>query len=257
MRFIAAYHTDVGLTKKTNQDSLAMKIVDTKEGAVAFSIVCDGMGGLAKGELASKEVIVAFCNWFDNVLLEDIDNGAFDETKLMQQWNDIIQEQNKRLGTYGISKNLQLGTTVSALLLYKDNYYIVHVGDSRVYQMEKGVTQLTNDQTFIAREIAAGRMTPEQAKTDPRRSVLLQCVGASPIVEPEFTKGHISPNSVYMICSDGFRHQISEQEMYDKIGPYATKDEEDMKYGCIYLTELVKNRKESDNITVALVKVLQ
>ncbi len=256
MRYIAAYHTDVGITKKTNQDSLAMKIVDTKEGKVAFGIVCDGMGGLAKGELASKEVIMAFCNWFDSTLLEDIESGAFEESKLIQQWNDIIQDQNKRLGAYGEANNLQLGTTVSALLLYKDNYYIVHVGDSRIYHMAQGVTQLTSDQTFIAREIAAGRMTPEQAKTDPRRSVLLQCVGASPVVEPEFTKGIVIPNSVYMICSDGFRHQITDRDMYDKLGPAAIKDEEDMKYGCIYLTELVKNRKETDNITVAIIKVL-
>ena len=149
-----------------------------------------------------------------------------------------------------------LGTTVSALILYNEKYYIVHVGDSRIYHMAKGVTQLTKDQTFVAREIAAGRMTEEQAKIDPRRSVLLQCVGASPVVEPEFTKGDVTPNTMFMLCSDGFRHQISDAEMMDKIGPNAVKDEEEMKYGCIYLTELVKNRKESDNITVALIKVV-
>ena len=256
MKYIAAYHTDVGLTKKTNQDSMAMKIVDTKEGRVAFAIVCDGMGGLSKGELASKEVILAFCNWFDDVFLEDVEAGRFDESKLVQQWNDIIQTQNKRLGAFGEKNNIMLGTTVSALILYKEKYYIVHVGDSRIYHMAKGVTQLTKDQTFVAREIAAGRMTEEQAKIDPRRSVLLQCVGASPVVEPEFTKGDVTPNTMFMLCSDGFRHQISDAEMMDKIGPNAVKDEEEMKYGCIYLTELVKNRKESDNITVALIKVV-
>ena len=256
MRYIATYHTDVGITKKTNQDSLAMKIVETSRGKVAFGIVCDGMGGLSKGELASKEVIMAFCNWFDDTLLPDVESGLFDENKLMEQWNDIVQTQNNRLGEYGASNNIQLGTTVSAILMYEDSYYIVHVGDSRIYHMGRQVTQLTNDQTFIAREIAAGRMTEEQAKTDPRRSVLLQCVGASPVVQPEFTKGVIEPNSVYMLCSDGFRHQITDAEMLDKIGPAATKDEEDMKYGCIYLTELVKNRKETDNITVAVIKVI-
>ena len=256
MEYIAAYHTDVGISKKTNQDSLAIKIVNTKDGVVAFGIVCDGMGGLSKGELASKEVIMSFCNWFDNQFVDSVENATFDENQLVTQWNDIVQSENKRLGAFGEENHLMLGTTLSAMLMYKEQYYIVHVGDSRIYELANTVTQLTNDQTFIAREIAAGRMTEEQAKTDPRRSVLLQCVGASQIVEPEFTKGTIQRNAVYMLCSDGFRHQISNEEIMEKIGPAASTDEEKMKFGAIYLTELVKNRKESDNISVALIRTI-
>ena len=147
-----------------------------------------------------------------------------------------------------------LGTTVSAILMYKDEFFIVHVGDSRVYELVSGVRILTKDQTFVAREIAAGRMTPEEAKVDPRRSVLLQCVGASATVVPDFLKGKIQKNSVYLVCSDGFRHQISEEEIMEKLGPKASKTVEEMKYGCVYLTELVKNRKETDNITVAAIR---
>ena len=99
-------------------------------------------------------------------------------------------------------------------------------------------------------------MTPEQAKTDPRRSVLLQCVGASPVVEPEFSKGQAMPNAVYMLCSDGFRHQITDAEMLERIGPTVPLDEEMLKQGCMYLTELVKSRKENDNITVALIRTM-
>lgn len=256
MEFIASYHTDVGIRKETNQDSLAIKVVNTKEGNVAFVIVCDGMGGLAKGEVASKEVIEAFSTWFDTTLVEEIQNGTFSEQNLVTQWDDIIQTQNRRLGAYGEENHLQLGTTVSAILLYQDTYYIVHVGDSRVYELTSQAKQLTNDQTFIAREIAAGRMTPEQAKVDPRRSVLLQCVGASQVVEPEFSKGKVKRNAVYMLCSDGFRHVITPEEIVEKIGPGAATDEEKMKYGAIYLTELVKNRGERDNITVAMVRTI-
>ena len=256
MSFIATYHTDVGITKKTNQDSLALKVVDTKNGEVAFAVVCDGMGGLSKGELASKEVIMAFSDWFDNTLIDDIETGRFSEAELVKQWNEIIQTQNKRLGEYGAQNNIMLGTTVSAILIYGQMYYLVHVGDSRIYHLGQNVLQLTNDQTFVAREIAAGRMTEEQAKTDPRRSVLLQCVGASNIVNPDFAKGQVVPDTVYMLCSDGFRHQITDAEMMEKIGPAASVDEEKMKYGCIYLTELVKSRRETDNITVALLKKL-
>ena len=254
MEYTAAYHTDVGITKKTNQDSLAVKIVDTPEGQVAFAIVCDGMGGLAKGELASKEVIEAFCAWFDEEFLENILTGSFDEGVLIEQWNDIIQKQNRRLAMYGEKNKLQLGTTISAILMLRNEYYIVHVGDSRVYHLTDRLIQLTKDQTLIQREMDAGRLTPEQARTDPRRSILLQCVGASPVVEPEFTKGDIEKDTVYMICSDGFRHQISEDEIMQKLGPEAADSEKQMKMGCAFLTELVKERRETDNITVLCVK---
>ena len=257
MEFTATYNTDIGIRKNTNQDSLAIRIIDSPVGKCAFGIVCDGMGGLAKGELASKEVILAFCDWFDKKFADMILSGTFTVAKLRADWNDIIQYQNQRLGRYGAENNLMLGTTVSAILMCNDEFYIVHVGDSRIYEMsQEGVRLLTNDQTFVAREVANGRMTPEQALTDPRRSVLLQCVGASNVLEPDFVKGHLKKGATYMLCSDGFRHQISDEEMVDKLGPDACMTEEEMKYGCVYLTEIVKNRKETDNITVAVIKTM-
>ena len=254
MEYTATYNTDIGIRKSTNQDSVALRIVDTPNGQVAFAIVCDGMGGLAKGELASKEVIESFCRWFDEEFLAQIIEGSFSALRLRDDWNSIIQTENRLLGIYGSDNNIMLGTTVSAILMYKDEFFIVHLGDSRVYELVSGVRILTKDQTFVAREIAAGRMTPEEAKVDPRRSVLLQCVGASATVVPDFLKGKIQKNSVYLVCSDGFRHQISEEEIMEKLGPKASKTVEEMKYGCVYLTELVKNRKETDNITVAAIR---
>ena len=62
MDYYVAYHTDVGLRKHTNQDSLAVKMMDTPKGRAVLAIVCDGMGGLSDGELASKEVITAYSN---------------------------------------------------------------------------------------------------------------------------------------------------------------------------------------------------
>ena len=135
-----------------------------------------------------------------------------------------------------------------------DSVRIVHVGDSRIYELTNEFKKLTKDQTFVAREVAMGRMTEEQAKVDPRRSVLLQCVGASSVVQPDFIKGEVKDNAVYLLCSDGFRHQISEEEIMDKLGPDATSSSEELQYGCVYLTELVKNRKETDNISVVVVK---
>ena len=254
MEYAATYNTDIGIRKSTNQDSVAIRIIDTPDGQVAFGIVCDGMGGLSKGELASKEVITSFCRWFDEELVTQILDNSFSALRLRDDWNSIIQTENRLLGIYGSDNNIMLGTTVSAILMYKDEFYIVHVGDSRVYELKDSVRILTKDQTFVAREVAAGRMTPEEAKVDPRRSVLLQCVGASATVTPDFLKGKVQSGAVYFVCSDGFRHQISDQEIMEKLGPTSTDNMEELKYGCVYLTELVKNSKETDNITIAAIK---
>lgn len=254
MGFRAVYNTDVGIKKKTNQDSLAIKIVETAQGEALFSLVCDGMGGLAKGELASKEVICAFCDWFDNEFVEMADSGSFSEETLKYQWMRLTIEMNEKIKAYGEHNGIMLGTTLSAILMYMGRYYIVHVGDSRIYQITTEAEQITADQTLVAREVAAGRLTPEQAETDSRRSVLLQCVGASPVVEPDFIVGNIQMGASYMLCSDGFRHKISDGEIVDRLGPGSCRTEGEMENGCQFLTELVKYRKETDNVTVVLIK---
>ena len=164
MKYKAAYYTDVGIKKKNNQDSLAIKIAETPKGSAVFAIICDGMGGLAKGELASKEVICAYCDWFEKDFPELVLSGTFNASILKQQWDMIAINENEKLKAYGEAQGIMIGTTLSAMLMYGEHYYIIHVGDSRVYELTTEVTQLTKDQTLVAREVAAGRLTPEQAE---------------------------------------------------------------------------------------------
>lgn len=255
MNYFAAYNTDVGLRKHTNQDSIAIKMLDTPQGRAVFAVVCDGMGGLAQGELASKEVIQAYCNWFDTAFATMAANGEFDTNQIIQDWKSLAVDENRKLGNYGAQINAGLGTTLSALLLYQNQYLIIHVGDSRIYEMKASdVRQMTEDQSVVAREVAMGKLTPEEALKDPRRSILLQCIGASPSVEPAFYQGATSPETSYLICSDGLCHEISKQEMLDQLGPQACVNPTVMRQNCIYLTDLVKQRKEQDNISMVLLK---
>ncbi len=258
MNYLVSYNTDIGLRKRTNQDSIAIKIVDTPKGRAVFAIVCDGMGGLSSGELASKEVIHAYCSWFDTELVTMIAQDAYDMNAVISQWRQLAIFENEKLGTFGAGKSVSLGTTLSAVLLFQNQYLIVHVGDSRIYVMtEQGVRQLTEDQSVVAREIALGNLTPEQALRDPRRSILLQCIGASPMVEPAFFQGSILPETSYLICSDGFCHEISHEEMMDQLGPKACVNSTVMRQNCLYLTELIKKRKEQDNISMILIKAFE
>ena len=68
MQYIAIAETDIGISKETNQDSILIKHASTDVGEVVMAVVCDGMGGLAKGELASATVIRSFDRWFHEVL---------------------------------------------------------------------------------------------------------------------------------------------------------------------------------------------
>ena len=254
MNFIVSARTDIGLTKTTNQDSLSMRVVHTPQGRMVFAVLCDGMGGLEKGEVASASVIRAFDSWLKNDL-PDLCCAPIEDSAIRQQWNNIVTEQNATIKAYGARYGVMLGTTVVAMLLTQNRYYILNVGDSRAYEISGDcVKQITNDQTFVAREIALGNMTEEQAKNDERRNVLLQCVGASEEVYPDMFFGDTQNNAIYMLCSDGFRHEISAEEILEKLNPNVNFDETMMNTHSEELIELNKARKERDNISVALVR---
>ena len=95
----------------------------------------------------------------------------------------------------------------------------------------------------------------EEAQNHPQRSVLLQCVGASDIVTPDFYWGQICADVVFMLCSDGFRHMVSNHELFEQLNPAVLIDEHTMSIHARWLSELNKQRHEVDNISVALVRV--
>ena len=253
MNFIISASTDVGIAKSTNQDSLTAMVINTPLGRMAFCVLCDGMGGLEKGEVASASVITAFRNWAINDLPK-LCNQPLEDATIRSQWDAIITSQNETIKTYGARQGVRLGTTAVVMLLTQTRYYILNVGDSRAYELTTYLRQITNDQTFVAREISMGHMTEEEAAHDSRRSVLLQCVGASDAVYPDMFFGDVHPNAVYLLCSDGFRHEITPEEIFEKLQPGVLFDEYGMQQNTISLIELNKQRQERDNISVALVR---
>jgi len=253
MNFIISANTDVGTTKSTNQDSLSMMVLNTSRGRMAFGVLCDGMGGLEKGEVASASVIQAFRNWVIHELPE-LCESPLEDSVIRSQWEKIIAEQNQTIKAYGARSGVRLGTTVVAMLLTQYRYYILNVGDSRAYVLTNVIQQITSDQTFVAREVSMGHMTEQEAEQDSRRNVLLQCVGASDEVYPDMFFGDVQTNAVYMLCSDGFRHEITPNEIFEKLHPGVLLDEYAMQDHAQALIETNKQRQERDNISVALVR---
>lgn len=255
MKFMSAVHSDVGIKKKTNQDSLCLKIANTPSGEIALAVVCDGMGGLKKGELASATIIRTFSEWFETDLPKLLKEGYSNE-KVKEQWSKLIKEQNEVIGEYGNNNHLQLGTTLTAMLVKGEDLLIVQVGDSRVYRITDTIVQLTEDQTVAQRDIKLGVLKPEDVKKDTRQNVLLQCIGASTVVHPEYVEGKVKSGEVYMLCTDGFRHEISNDEFLGLLSSNIMTNEAIMKKSLIDLVELNKKREEKDNITAMLLKTI-
>ena len=253
MNFMISASTDIGLTKHSNQDSLSVRIFNSKQGKMVFAILCDGMGGLAKGEIASASLVHAFCRWTEERLPVYCQNGITD-LDIQKEWIQLSVEYNEKIKTYARERGISMGTTLTAMLLTQEKYYIVHVGDTRAYEISNQVTVLTKDQTVAAYEVEQGNLTPEEAKKDFRRSVLLQCIGASEIVSPDIYCGKIKENTVYLLCSDGFRHEITEDEIYQFLNPANMTTEEEMKKNMDELIRLNKIRQERDNISVLSIR---
>lgn len=251
MKYLVVADTDIGIRKQTNQDSLLVKYGNSEVGEVLLAVMCDGMGGLDKGEVASATVIREFARWFQENLPYELE--TLDMQVIGGKWSLMLKELNVKIAEYGKKINSRLGTTFTGILLAGNEYAAVHVGDSRLYHISTTIKQMTKDQTFVAREVSRGTLTAEQARTDKRRNMLLQCVGASAKLEPDIMTGRIE-KGVYMLCTDGFRHEISEREMFENLNPDVLRNKDIMQKNARYLIDQIKLRQEKDNISVILIK---
>ncbi|MBR5337161.1 MAG: serine/threonine-protein phosphatase [Lachnospiraceae bacterium] len=266
-KYYACAVTDAGQVA-INQDSLLVKHAVSGDIECVMAIICDGMGGLDNGELASSEVIRAFDMWFNEKAEELFKGKSIREAETA--WLDILTRENLKLRNYSAENGMEMGTTFTGIIILGEYLIIVHVGDSRIYHISNsisgsdicitsekgssaGIRQLTEDHTFVAREVKRGKMTSEEAKKDPRQSLLLQCVGASEEVRPQIIRGKAEPGT-YLLCSDGFRHEMREREMADIFDPQFISDKEELGKRAQDAVATVKERGEKDNISLILIK---
>ena len=257
MDYTLAVHTDIGTQKPGNQDSLCVRrAVSPEGGEILLAAVCDGMGGLSKGEEASARLITALEHWFDSHL--ELIAQARDFTEARRQLTDLIAAQNRQIAEYAQAAGVQMGSTLTALLAVGRRCLTVNVGDSRIYLIKDGrAIQLTADQSLVEREIRQGRITREEAKHHPQRNVLLQCVGIGREVTPVFGENTVENGGVYVICSDGFCHELTDEELAGALLYQAMGTADDMRRALVELTERCKARGEGDNITAVAVKAAE
>lgn len=257
IEYLLDYCSDVGIRKKVNQDACCVRILKIPSHTIVLAVVCDGVGGMVEGEYASHNTVLAFHNWFDYTLSKkavDVPEGDELFDFLIADMKALIIQQNEAVYSYAGERGIQTGTTLTAMLFVDDDYFIAQIGDSRAYQVVDQVLQLTEDQSFVAKEVKAGRMTKEEAKRDRRRNIILQCLGATAFIEPVYLTGKVKKDAVYFLCSDGFVHELEEFEIEQIMNPHNMCDLNQAHECLLSGIEVVKTRGETDNITVVLVR---
>jgi PPM family protein phosphatase len=192
--------THQGLIRKENQDRYFVREFEDRSILLA---VADGMGGEAGGGLAAQTAVEAFKDF-------DLNMAAVEESlaAVFQAADQRIREE--------IHKGPQLkgmGTTLTSAYLKKGEIHWAHVGDSRLYLFRAGgLTQVTEDHTFVNRLVKEGTITKEEARDHPLQNILIHCLGCMPMMMNS-GRFQIYKNDLILLCTDGLYHQVSEEEI--------------------------------------------
>lgn len=254
MNVKACICTDAGSRRGVNQDAALVKVANSKSlGRIALIAVCDGMGGLSKGEVASCKAVRTLENWFHEelILMLNMSGKEFWDT-VETSWKRMIAKMNSEIRRYGKHRGISLGTTLTALLQVGRDYLFMNIGDSRIYYTKgQEAVQLTKDHSLAQKAIDEGRARDMEEVDVSSRNVLLQCIGTHTPPTPQIGRGRFSKNTTVIACSDGLWRTVSNREMYQRLCPQMCISDEDMMDQCRKLIDTATSRKEEDNISVA------
>ena len=196
--------TDKGMIRQTNQDYYYASCE-----AYPVFIVCDGMGGHAAGDVASRSAVESMAKYIEINRKFDIDAKQAENLigGACRYANSIVYSRSKSSSDY-----IGMGTTTDICLFDFDKVHICHVGDSRVYLYRDNVIkQITTDHTLIEELIKNGTITEEEAKNHPNRHMITRAVGTEKTIKYDFYSLCLSDGDVILMCTDGLSNMLTDE----------------------------------------------
>jgi serine/threonine protein phosphatase PrpC len=245
IRTAAVKLTDVGQTRKHNEDCAAIKIpghelLRTKG---ALYLVADGMGGYQAGEVASQRAAEEI---IDTYYADPHTDIAASLNRAMRKANATVHETAQSdLHLVG------MGTTAVVAAVRGPEVHVANVGDSRAYLLRRGkLTQITHDHSFVQDQVDAGIITPEQARTHQQRNVITRALGHKPQVEVDTFEGQLEVGDTLLLCSDGLTGPLRDEEVAAILQQHTPHE------AIVHLIGRANQRGGPDNISVVLVQAL-
>ena len=246
-----AAKTDVGCVRQNNEDNFGY---DTRHG---IFVVCDGMGGMAAGEVASKMAVDTVLNYFR----EAASNGQFPVVGksyegVSERANALasaIQQANEAVHQAAQAQAAQagMGSTVVAVLVQGAFLSLANVGDSRIYLARNGsLQQLTNDHSLVMEQVRRGLITLAEARESEMQNIIIRALGSEPSVQPDLDDMMALPGDVLLLCSDGLTRHLTDEQLSETIAKTP-----DLEQSCEQLIQAAKQAGGDDNITCMLLRI--
>ena len=236
-----AAQTDIGCRRKNNEDSLAYDL------SLGIFAVSDGMGGSAGGEIASQLAVEQLIAAFR--LLRSASAGV--AISLADALYHAVGRANAAVHARAQAEPALrgMGATLVAMAIEGSSAVIANVGDSRAYLLRQAtITQITLDHSFVAEQLRAGVLTPEQAANSPLQSTITRAIGISPSVEADLFAAVLGPGDRILLASDGLIRYVPDEELATLAASPTP-----LEAACAQLIDLTRSRGGADNITCLLV----
>lgn len=233
--------SDVGCKRSNNEDYFGYDL------AAGIFVVCDGMGGLAAGEVASSTAV--------GELLERFRWLSAQGGECEQRLHDSILHANEKVRALAQSREELhgMGTTLVSACVDGRKLVIGNVGDSRAYFMRGGeCVQITHDHSYIAEQVRNGMMSLEEAGASPLQSLITRAIGTADAVEPDIFTADLESGDTVLLTSDGLT-RYADREAIAKVMRAAP----DLQSACKALIDTALEQGAVDNVTCLLVRVVE
>jgi protein phosphatase len=237
MKVRLSARTDVGRVRDHNEDSYGAGDEPDVERFGHLFVVCDGMGGHAAGEVASRMAV-------DIILSSYYGDDDEDRPLVLKR---AFEQANAAIHDSGRGK---MGTTGVAALLHHDALHIANVGDSRAYLIRDDlIQQISEDHSFVHDQVVAGLISAEEARISPVRNVITRALGHQPSVTVDLFRRPLQIGDSVLLSSDGMHSLVNDAEIAQVVADNAGEAAVE------HLVEIANERGGNDNITVVLAQV--
>ncbi len=228
--------THSGMVRKSNQDAVCCKATE----AGSLAVVCDGMGGAAAGDTASRIAIEVFTSAMGRL-----------DLSVQERLYQAVEEANTAV--YAHSRQHPdcrgMGTTLVAAVVQKQVAYVANVGDSRCYYIHgDDLRRITRDHSLVEELLRSGAITPEEARSHPRKNMITRALGTQKDCRVDLFRVELEEGGILLLCSDGLTNQVEDGELLEAA---RTVEPEAL---CRTLVELTLERGAPDNVTVAILR---